>query len=178
MKRESIPLDRLVFRPVQTWDERWFLLSAGKVPGEDHNCMTVSWGSIGMMWGMPVAVAVVRPSRHTFGFMEKYPDFTLCAFPEKHRAALNFCGSRSGRDVRKAEECGITPVSVPGLGAPGYEEADLILGCRKIYWADFDPGHFLSGDIEPNYKGKDYHRMYYGEILGAWGTGEFRADGA
>lgn len=177
MKRQGIAVDRLAFRPVQTWNERWFLLSAGKFPGKDHNCMTVSWGSIGVMWGKPVAVVVVRPSRHTFGLLEKHTDFTLCVFPEKYREMLNFCGSRSGRDVEKAKECDLTPVSLPGLEAPGYEEAELILGCRKLYWGDFDPRHFLAPEIERNYGGKDYHRMYYGEILGAWGTAEFRADG-
>ena len=176
MKRDDIPLDRLVFSPVRTWNEAWFLLSAGRFPGNDNNCMTVSWGSIGMMWGKPVAVAVVRPSRHTYSFMEKYPDFSLCVFPESQRKALQYCGSHSGRDVNKPKECGLTPIALPGLGAPGYEEAELILGCRKLYYGDFDPAHFLSPDIEPNYKGGDYHRMYYGEILGAWGSARYMAD--
>jgi flavin reductase (DIM6/NTAB) family NADH-FMN oxidoreductase RutF len=178
MKRESIPIDQLVFRPVQTWDEKWFLLSAGEFPGTDHNCMTVSWGSIGVMWGKPIAVAVVRPSRHTYRFMERYADFTLCAFPEKYRDMLNYCGSRSGRDVNKVKECGITPITMPGVKAPGYEEAELILGCRKLYFGDFNPRNFLSVDIESNYNGRDYHRMFYGEILGAWGAAEYRAGGA
>ena len=36
--------------------------------------MTVSWGSMGMIWNKPFIQVVVRPQRHTFEFMEKYPD--------------------------------------------------------------------------------------------------------
>ena len=45
--------------------------------------------------------------------------------------------------------------------------------CRKIYWQDFDPGHFLNPAIDRNYPQKDYHRIYYGEILAVQGTQQY-----
>lgn len=49
--------------------------------------------------------------------------------------------------------------------APCYAEAELVLECRKIYWSDLDPKHFLDASIENNYPRKDYHRLYLGEIV-------------
>ncbi len=63
----------------------------------------------------------------------------------------------------------MTPIASQKVAAPGYAEAELILECRKIYWGDIDPQHFLAADIHQNYQLKDYHRFYFGEILHLWG---------
>jgi flavin reductase (DIM6/NTAB) family NADH-FMN oxidoreductase RutF len=76
--------------------------------------------------------------------------------------------------VNKVKECGLTPVPSREVQAPGFDEAELILECRKIYYSDFDPAHFLADFIEPNYPEKDYHRMYFGWIVSAWGTAQYR----
>ena len=52
--------------------------------------------------------------------------------------------------------------------APYFEEADLVLVCKKAYWQDLDPSHFLDPEIEKHYPQKDYHRMYIGEIVEAY----------
>ena len=55
----------------------------------------------------------------------------------------------------------------------GFAQADLVVECRKLYWHDLDPTHFLDPAIEENYPARDYHRAYFGEILavtGDWNT--------
>jgi hypothetical protein len=47
--------------------------------------------------------------------------------------------------------------------------SDKHLECRKIYYQDIDPKGFLDGTIQGNYAAHDYHRVYYGEILAAFG---------
>jgi len=64
--------------------------------------MTVAWGSLGTMWNLPFAQIVVRPTRHTFGFMERFDTFTLCAFPEPRRKALQLLGSTSGATATRS----------------------------------------------------------------------------
>ena len=44
------------------------------------------------------------------------------------------------------------------------EEANLIIACKKIAFADMDPSKFLVPEIEKNYHNGDYHRIYIGEI--------------
>jgi len=165
MPLQPIPFDEFAVKPFHVWTDRWLLLTAGDFAAGRYNAMTVGWGSLGVMWGRPFAQVVVRPVRHTYQFTEQYDTFTLCAFPEQYRSALALLGSRSGRDGDKIAAAGLTPIASTQVAAPSFAEADLIIECRKIYWADFTPAHFLDPEIEANYPQKDYHRSYFGEIL-------------
>lgn len=138
----------------------WALLTAGKA--EDYNTMTVSWGMTGELWGKDVVAVFVRPQRYTYEFMEKYGDFTLSFFSGEYKKALSFCGAKSGRDYDKAKECNLSAVELGGSVA--FEEANLIIACKKIAFADMDPSKFLVPEIEKNYHNGDYHRIYIGEI--------------
>lgn len=138
----------------------WMLITAGKA-GE-FNTMTASWGGLGILWGKNVCFTFIRPTRYTYGFMEKEEHFTLSFFEEKYRDALNFCGSKSGRDVDKAKATGLTPMET--TGSVYFKEARLVLVCKKLYFQDINPTNFLVPEIEKNYTEKDYHRMYIGEI--------------
>ena len=133
--------------------------------------MTVAWGSFGVMWNMPFAQVVVRPTRYTFEFMNRFNSFTLCAFPEKYRYALNLLGTKSGRNSNKIEESGLTPMQSQKVSAPAFQEADLVIECRKIYWQDFNAENFIDAQIEENYPQKDYHRVFFGEIVCIQATG-------
>jgi flavin reductase (DIM6/NTAB) family NADH-FMN oxidoreductase RutF len=173
MRRETIPLTELHLPVFGAWEPGWFLLTAGENRPGCFNSMTVSWGALGLIWSRPLALVVVRPQRYTYRFMERCDTFSLCAFEKSHRPALNLLGTLSGRDTQKMTECGLTPIALSTIPCPGFEEAKLILECRKTYFDDLNPQHFLAAFIGPNYQG-DYHRMYFGEVLAASGTTEYR----
>ena len=175
MNRAPIQVEELRVDIHRLWDEEWFLLTAGDLAAGRFNTMTVSWGGMGILWNKPLALVVVRPTRYTMEFMDRYETFTLCAFPERCRPALNLLGSKSGRSGDKIREAGLTPMASNLVAAPGFAEAELILECRKMYWQDLDPSHFLLPEIEKNYPLKDYHRVYFGEILGIWGEDRYRS---
>lgn len=139
----------------------WALVTAGTA--DRCSTMTVSWGGMGVLWGKPVATIYIRPQRYTKEFIDREPRFTLAFFgPEQHKN-LQFCGSRSGRDVDKVSECGFTVRAENG--APYFEEAQLVLVCRKLYAQRFDPACFIDKGLDgQNYPQKDYHEMYVGEI--------------
>jgi flavin reductase (DIM6/NTAB) family NADH-FMN oxidoreductase RutF len=164
----------LALRPVHSWESTWFLLASGDLAAGAFNFMTVAWGGLGCMWKRPLAMVVVRPTRYTYEFMEKYPDFTLSRFPAQYEAKLSWCGSHSGRKVDKVKHTGLTPEAGLRVAAPVFAEAELVLECRKTYWSDFEPARFLASYIAGNYPKKDYHRMYFGEIVAASGTPAFR----
>ena len=84
-------------------------------------------------------------------------------------------GSKSGRGGDKISEAGLTPIASSRIPAPGFAQADLIIECRKIYWDDMEPAHFLDPRIEDNYPQRDYHRIYYGQILAIFGDTAYRA---
>ena len=165
MKRHPIPIEEFIVKPQHLWDIQNLLLTSGDFAKGHYNTMTVGWGSLGVMWGMPFAQVVVRPTRYTYGFMERYDTFTLCAFPQEYAPALELLGNRSGRDGNKIAESGLTPIASTQVAAPSFAEAELVLECRKIYWDDMIPAKFLDARIERRYPRKDYHRIYFGEIL-------------
>lgn len=143
-------------------DKDWMLVTAGQ-PG-DYNTMTASWGHLGIIWNLPVAIAYIRPQRHTFGFANRYDHYTLSFFTERYRSVLQFCGTRSGRDHDKAAETGLTPVQTE-KGNVYFEEARMVMECRKIYEDDLKKKNFLVPEVAgKNYPKNDFHRFYMGEI--------------
>jgi flavin reductase (DIM6/NTAB) family NADH-FMN oxidoreductase RutF len=173
MDRYAIPLDKFLTKPYHLFEGEWLLLTSGDFAKNHFNSMTISWGSMGVMWGKPFVQVVVRPHRYTYTFMEQHDSFTLCAFPSKYHSALNLLGTKSGRDSNKMTESGLVPIASTKVAAPGYAEASLIIECQKIYWQDFDPTHFLDQKTHKLYPQKDYHRIYYGEIVAIYGGESF-----
>jgi len=161
----KIAAKELNFNVFSLFDDQWFLLTAGDFEQNNFNTMTVSWGSMGIMWNKPFVQVVVRPTRYTFQFMNRFDYFTLCSFGEQYRSALQFLGTRSGRDGDKIAASGLTPVLSPGGKGIAFREAQLIIEARKIYHDDFDPQKFLDPTIEEHYASNDYHRFYFGEIV-------------
>ena len=140
----------------------WMLVSAGDESG--YNMMTASWGGMGEMWNKDVAVCVIRPQRYTKQFLDEQEYFTLTFFGEEYRKALSLCGTKSGRDMDKVKECGFT-VKTAACGAPYFEEAELVIVCRKRYVQDFDAAAIPDDVKEKQYPNADYHTMYIGEIV-------------
>ncbi|HDP25815.1 MAG TPA: flavin reductase family protein [Deltaproteobacteria bacterium] len=174
MPLSSIPVDSFLINAHALWSKRWFVLACGDFAKGSYNAMTVGWGSFGIMWNKPFAQVVVRPTRYTFEFMERYDSFTLCAFPQRFRKALEILGSRSGRNCDKVAESGLTPVASRQVASPSFAEADLLIELTKIFSCDFDPERFLDASIEKHYPLKDYHRSYFGEVLAIRGTESYR----
>ena len=144
----------------------WMLVTAGDQ--EKFNMMTASWGSMGYLWNKPVVMVFVRPQRYTFEFTEKKDEFTLSFFDEKYRHVLNVCGSVSGRDVNKVQESGLTPYFTEA-GNPAFEEATLVLECKKLYTDFLKEEAFLDKKIvDSQYGQKDFHKVYVAEIVHAW----------
>ncbi len=158
----AVKPEALRVNPFQAIGQDWMLVTAGT---PDHfNTMTASWGAMGVLWGKPIAICFVRPSRYTFGFLEACERFSLSFFDEAHRAALDFCGTHSGRGVDKVAATGLTPMPTPA-GAMAFEQARLVLSCRKIYTQDIEPARIGDPSVLSNYEQSDYHRMFVGELV-------------
>jgi flavin reductase (DIM6/NTAB) family NADH-FMN oxidoreductase RutF len=151
----------LAENPFTLVGKEWMLITAGSP--ESFNTMTASWGGMGVLWERKVAFCFIRPTRYTYEFVERSDFFTLSFFEERHRKSLTFCGTHSGRDTDKVRETGLTPVKAGGFVY--FEEARLVLACKKLYFQDIAPERFLDEKINDMYPQKDYHRMYVGEIV-------------
>lgn len=145
------------------------LLTAGTA--DRCNTMTIGWCQAGRLWGLQTCTVYVRPERYTFQFMEEQEYFTVSVLPRDMKKAMTLCGTKSGRDMDKIKECGLTVRAGAG-GAPFFEEAELVLVCRTLYAQDLDSACVLPAGEEkilPNYGAKGgWHRVYTGEIVEAY----------
>ena len=146
----------------------WTLITAGDA--EKYNTMTASWGMLGHMWSRDAVSVVVRPQRYTKEFLDKKGHFTLCFFGkgEDAKAIHKICGSKSGREVDKTALTGLQPVYDEAHDTVYFEGARLVLVCKKLYAAPFDPDCFADTQCRDEiYPNKDYHTQYFGKIVEA-----------
>lgn len=146
-------------RPFSLIADEWMLVTAGNA--QKYNMMTASWGGLGEMWGKPVAVAVIRPQRYTKEFMDQSDWFTL-SFYGDDKSIHKICGSKSGRNTDKTKETGLTPVFADQTVY--FEQARLVLICKKLYVQKMDPAGIVDPLVEKWYPDRDYHYMYVGEV--------------
>ncbi len=142
--------------------DQWMLITAGTK--ERCNTMTASWGGLGILWSVPMATIYIRPQRYTKQFVDENEYFTLAFFGPEWKQQLALCGTRSGRDVDKVKECGFTAAASDTGAAPYFEEAELVLVCRKRMVMPMDPAAIPADVKEHHYEG-DYHDIYWGEIV-------------
>ena len=139
------------------------LLTATKEDGT-LNTMTVSWGTQGVLWNREVCTVFVRPQRYTFEFCEsENATLTLSFFGNERRDTLNFCGTKSGRDVNKIEMCNLKYTL--NNGACIFEDAKITLVLKKLYADNLKEECFLDSNPLSNYKNGDFHRSYTCEII-------------
>ena len=133
--------------------------------GAALNTMTIGWALIGYIWQKSVLMVAVRLNRHTFSIIETASDFTVSIPSGDMAEALTFCGTKSGRDYDKFEKCNLELADGQKVISPIIRVPGLHYECRIIYKSAMDPAHFdpkYDGDIYP---ARDYHTLYFGEIV-------------
>ena len=150
---------------------QWFhdaeLLAAGNK--EKSNAMTIGWGGIGTLWGRTALTVYVAEKRYTKEFLDKAEYFTVMAFDVKDSKVLNYMGTKSGRDEDKAQALGLH-TAYTANGTPYYTEAAMVIECKIMYAAPFEPQYFKSDAPKKMYANfpAGIHSMYIGEVINAW----------
>lgn len=137
--------------------------------GAELNTMTIGWGTIGFIWGLPIFTVAVRYSRHTYEMLDKAGEFTV-SFPLDNslKKELGICGTKSGRDMDKFKECNLTPQPGQVLSTPVVGECPLHYECKVVYKQAMEPA-LVSSDIDQRYYGNnDFHVLYYGQIVACY----------
>ena len=141
------------------------------VAGDTPNTMTIGWGAIGFSWNKPMMMVMVRPSRHTFGLLNKAGRFSV-SVPRAGdlKEELMFAGTESGRTVDKFQGHGLT--CAPGLtdGIKIVAECPLHIECVVRHVQDMT-GDLLDENVRLRaYPKGDLHRLYFGEIMECYRT--------
>jgi len=136
--------------------------SAGKA-----NLMTIGWGMLGSVWGIPTWTVLVRPSRYTFRCIEHSGCFTINVPTESLSRACAICGSRSGRDTEKFALCGLSEEKATNVLAPAVAQCPIVYECQVVHSNDVLPQKLTGEILSGSYMDGDYHRIYFGKILAA-----------
>ena len=136
--------------------------SAGKA-----NVMTIGWGSIGSIWGIPLCTVLVRPSRHTYQCIEHTGCFTVNVPAEDLSGACAICGTLSGKDRDKFDECDLTAERAGSVLAPTVAECPIVYECQVVHNNDVVPEKLAEEIVSGAYVNGDFHRVYFGKILAA-----------
>jgi len=131
------------------------------------NTMTIGWGNLGVIWALPIFIVYVRPSRFTFGNMEATGEFVVSVPADDMHDACMYCGSKSGRDVDKFAEQGLTAIPAATMNVPLIGECVRHYECKVVHYNDVSDAA-LDPDVRAeHYPSGNLHRVYYCRVLRA-----------
>ena len=163
--RKEVDLSEVLNGTLDKLDGDGILLVAGDPP----NPMTIGWSTLGHIWNKKIITVMVRPHRYTFSLMESVLDFSVCILPDRYHKELNVCGTKSGRDTYKLETCNLHVEKCSKADSFFISESIIHFECRTVHKHFLDPSTLDPVISSRYYPEKDYHMVYYGEILGIYG---------
>ena len=138
------------------------------VAGDPPNPMTIGWATFGHIWHKQIMTVLVRPTRYTYGIMENVRDFSICVLHDDDVKALSLCGTKSGRDTDKIKTCDFRVEKCSKAQAWFIAGSEIHFECRIVHKHKIDPDTLDPPIIDRYYPQRDFHMVYYGEILGVY----------
>jgi flavin reductase (DIM6/NTAB) family NADH-FMN oxidoreductase RutF len=161
--RTKVPYTHQLDETLHRLSHGGLLLASTRAPGQS-NVMTIGWATVGVVWGLPVFVTLVRPSRYTFEFIEASGVFSVNVPTEEMKRYVAMCGTKSGRDVDKL--AGVPTSMGHEVPVITLDECPLVYECKVVHTNDIVPEKLAPEVSSRSYPRGDFHRLYYGEILG------------
>lgn len=122
------------------------LVTVADKEGND-NVLTIAWtGTISSDPAM--AYVSIRPSRYSYNMIKQTKEFVINLTTKELAFATDFCGVKSGKDVDKFKEMGLTREPAQYVKAPLIKESPVNIECKVV-------------DIKPC----GTHDMFIGEVL-------------
>ena len=165
MTRTKVPYLQGLDQTLTALDGGGALLASTRQDGRS-NVMTIGWATVGVIWGLPMMVVLVRPSRYTYQFIEDSKAFTVNVPTPEMKKYVSMCGTKSGRDVDKFAE--VSTSMGQEVDCVTIDPCSMVYECQVVHWNDVQPGSFVPDIISKFYGQGDFHRLYYGKILGAF----------
>ncbi|MBA4698202.1 MAG: flavin reductase family protein [Ruminococcus sp.] len=115
---------------------------------ENKNILTVAW--TGTICTNPAMVYIsVRPERYSYQMIKDTGEFVINLTTEKLTKAADYCGVRSGRDVDKWKDTGLTPGKPESLKhAPIIEECPVSIECRVTEIKELGSHHMFLAEVK------------------------------
>lgn len=93
------------------------------------NIITLAW--VGTVCTNPPMVSIsVRPERYSYPILKETGEFVINLTTKELAFATDYCGVKSGRDVDKFKEMGLTPIPAAEVKAPMIQESPVNIECK------------------------------------------------
>ena len=93
------------------------------------NIITLAW--VGTVCTNPPMVSIsVRPERYSYPILKETGEFVINLTTKELAFATDYCGVKSGRDVDKFKEMGLTPIPASEVKAPMIKESPVNIECK------------------------------------------------
>ncbi|MFX0080333.1 MAG: flavin reductase family protein [Candidatus Hodarchaeota archaeon] len=99
--------------------------------GEEANLITLAY--VGKVCLNPPIIAIsIQPRRHSYQLIEKHGEFVINYPTINQLREMDYCGTRSGRDVNKWEELNLTREKGSVVQVPLVKEFPWNMECKVI----------------------------------------------
>ena len=112
----------------------------------NSNIITVAWTGT-VCTNPPMAYISVRPERHSYSMLKETGEFVINLTTEELAYATDYCGVRSGRDVDKWKETGLTPQAASKVSVPLIAESPVSIECRVTEVKELGSHHMFLADV-------------------------------
>lgn len=110
------------------------------------NIITVAWA--GTVCTNPPMVSIsLRPERYSYHMLEETGEFVINLTTEELALACDFCGVKSGRDVDKFRELGLTKLPMQHVRAPGIAQSPVNMECRVRFKQELGSHTMFVADV-------------------------------
>lgn len=110
------------------------------------NIITVAWAGT-VCTNPPMLSISVRPERYSYPILKETGEFVLNLTTRDLAFATDYCGVKSGRDVDKFRELGLTPLQAEHVGAPLIAESPVNIECRVREMLPLGSHHMFLADV-------------------------------
>lgn len=97
--------------------------------GKNDNIITLAW--VGTVCSKPPMISIsIRPSRYSHEIISSSKEFIINIPDEKLIEACDFCGTKSGRNIDKFNELGLTKEKGLIVSSPAIKECPINIECK------------------------------------------------
>ena len=111
-----------------------------------YNIITIGWAGT-VCTNPPMGSISVRPGRYSFPILQETKEFVINLTTRNLVYATDYCGVKSGREVDKFRELGLTPVPGDQVGAPLIGESPVNIECRVRQVMPLGSHHMFLADV-------------------------------
>lgn len=130
------------------------MVSAADKEGRD-DIITVAWA--GTVCTNPPMVSIsIRPERYSYHMIRETGEFVINLTTEELAFATDYCGVKSGRDVDKFKETGLTREKAEKVKAPMIAEAPVSIECKVKEIRELGSHHMFIAQVAAVHSDEKY----------------------